>query len=332
MGERVPSGYVVGVDGGNSKTDVVIVSIRGRLLARVRGAGVRSPLEGPAAWAKALTSLVDEARTAARLRVDQQALCAVYYLANVDLPAERRVAQRELHASGQAAVTVVQNDTLAVLRAGASRPWGVAVVSGAGVNAVGVHPSGRTAGYLAFGYYTGDTGGGRDIGWKALALAVRAQDRRGEPTLLAETVPAFYGLRDPSAVAIALHDGVIEHHDLIRVAPVVFETAQAGDKVARGILDAFAEEVAVMAGALIRRLHLVRSDVEVVLGGGTLQTGDQAVLDRIRERIAGIAPAAQVSVLDVSPVFGAVVEGFDRVGVGTVARNAARRALATLPG
>jgi N-acetylglucosamine kinase-like BadF-type ATPase len=324
--------YIVGVDGGNSKTDVVLVSTTGKLLSRVRGAGVRSPLDNPAAWAKALTSLVDEARAAARIRLDQPASCAVYYLANVDLPEERRVAQRELHAGGQAAVTVVQNDTLAVLRAGASRPWGIAVVSGAGVNAVGVHPSGRTAGYLAFGYFTGDTGGGRDIGWKALALAVRAQDGRGASTMLTKTVPAFYGLRDPIAVAIAVHDGVIGHRDLIHVAPLVFETARAGDEVARGILDAFADEVAVMAGALIRRLHLVRSDVEVVLGGGTLQTGDQLVFDRICNRVAEFAPAAQVSVLEVSPVYGAVVEAFDRAGVGNAARKAARRALATLPG
>jgi N-acetylglucosamine kinase-like BadF-type ATPase len=324
--------YIIGADGGNSKTDVVLVSTTGRLLARVRGGGVRSPLDDPPAWAKALTSLVDEAKAAAQIPVDQQALCAVYYLANVDLAPERRVAQRELHASGQAAMTVVQNDTLAVLRAGASRPWGVAVVSGAGVNAVGVHPSGRTAGFLAFGYYTGDTGGGRDIGWKALALAVRFQDGRGQPTSLAKTLPAFYGLRTPMAVAIAVHDGDIAHRDLTRVAPLVFAAARDGDAVATGILAAFADEVAVMAGALIRRLHLVRSDVEVVLGGGTLQTGDAVVFERICERLAASAPSAQVSVLDVSPVFGAVVEAFDRVEVDAAARTAARRALATLPG
>ncbi|HVE29526.1 MAG TPA: ATPase, partial [Mycobacteriales bacterium] len=79
--------YVVGVDGGNSKTDVVVASTAGRLLARARGPGVRSPLGDPAGWRDGLTSLVAEARRAAG--VSGEAACAAYFLANVDLPVER---------------------------------------------------------------------------------------------------------------------------------------------------------------------------------------------------------------------------------------------------
>jgi N-acetylglucosamine kinase-like BadF-type ATPase len=324
--------HVVAVDGGNSKTDVVLVSTTGRLLARVRGPGVRSPHGDTRLWAKKLTTLVDAARAAARIPATAKALSAVYYLANVDFPSERRVAQRELHAGDQALDTFVHNDTLAVLRAGASRPWGVAVVAGAGINAVGVHPSGRRAGFLALGYYTGDSGGGRDIGIQALALAVRAQDGRGRPTSLTTSVPAFYGLRNPEAVAIAVHHGEISPRDFIQLAPLVFAAAADGDDVATGILSDFADEVAAMAGALIRRLRLVRTDVEVVLGGGTLQTGDEWISERVQETVAAVAPAAKVRVLDVAPVFGAVVEAFERAGVPERATLAARRSLSVLPG
>src|SRR6185312_17136361 len=119
----------------------------------------------------------EAARRAAGLRT--RAVSAAYFLANVDLAVERRIARRELGRAGLAETTVVGNDTLAVLRAGASRDWGVAVVSGAGINAVGVHPSGRTAGFLALGDYTGDTGGGVSLGVQGLAAAMRARDGRG---------------------------------------------------------------------------------------------------------------------------------------------------------
>jgi N-acetylglucosamine kinase-like BadF-type ATPase len=319
--------HIVAVDGGNSKTDVLIVTATGRVLAQVRGAGVRSPHGDPALWAKKLTTLVDEARIAARVPIGVKAACAVYYLANVDLPSERRVAQRELHGSGQALSTFVHNDTLAVLRAGASRPWGIAVVAGAGINAVGVHPSGRLAGFLALGYYTGDSGGGRDIGVRGLALAVRARDGRGRPTSLATSVPAFYGLRNPGAVAVAVHHGEISTRDFIHLAPLVFAASADGDEVATGILADFADEVATMAGALIRRLRLVRTDVEVVLGGGTLQTGVGWISDRVQQKVAEVAPEARVTVLDVPPVFGAVVEAFDRAGLPARGKLVARRSL-----
>jgi len=317
--------YVVGVDGGNSKTDVVVASTAGRLLARARGPGVRSPLGDPAGWRDGLTSLVAEARRAAG--VTATATCAVYFLANVDLQVERRIARRELGRAGQAEITVVGNDTLAVLRAGASRDWGVAVVSGAGINAVGVHPSGRTAGFLALGDYTGDSGGGIGLGIAALGAAVRARDGRGPATLLAASVPAAFGLRRPDEVAVAVHTGSISDAGLHALAPVLFATAAAGDAVATGLVDAFADEVAVMATALIRRLRLTRSDVEVVLGGGTLQTGNGVLHDRVAAGITAVAPRASVAVLDAPPVFGAVVEALTVAGAPAVAVHRVRSAL-----
>ena len=317
--------HVVAVDGGNSKTDVVIASTSGRVLARTRGPGVRSPLGDPAGWRDGLTALVVEARRAAG--VTAEAACAAYFLANVDLPVERRIARRELGRAGLARTTVVGNDTLAVLRAGASREWGIAVVSGAGINAVGVHPSGRTAGFLAFGDYTGDSGGGDDLGIAALGAAVRARDGRGPATLLATSVPAAFGLRRPEEVAVGVHTGSIPYEGLHVLAPVLFAAAADGDPVATGLVDAFADEVAVMATALIRRLRLARSDVEVVLGGGTLQTGNGVLHDRVAAGVTAVAPRATVAVLDAPPVFGAVVEAWTTVGASAAALRRVRRAL-----
>jgi len=320
--------HVVAVDGGNSKTDVVIASTSGRVLARRRGPGVLSPLPDPAGWRDGLTTLVEETRRAAGVRPGRPAACAVYFLANVDLPVERRIAQRELGGSGQAEITVVRNDTLAVLRAGASRDWGVAVVSGAGINAVGVHPSGRTAGFLALGDYTGDSGGGLDLGVAGLGAAVRARDGRGPATLLSASVPAHFGLRRPQDVAVAVHHGSIPYDELCLLAPVVFAAAAAGDEVADRIVGTFADEVAGMATALIRRLRLARTDVEVVLGGGTLQTGNGGLHARVTAGITAVAPRARVSVLDVPPVFGAVVEAWASVGAADSALRRIRRTLA----
>ncbi len=317
--------HVVAVDGGNSKTDVVVASTTGRVLARIRGPGVVSPLGDPAGWRDGLTALVAGAGRAAGVRA--RAACAAYFLANVDLPVERRIARRELARAGQAEVTIVRNDALAVLRAGASRDWGVAVVSGAGINAVGMHPSGRTAGFLALGDYTGDSGGGTGLGIAALGAAVRARDGRGPATVLTRSVPAAFGLRRPADVAVAVHTGAVRYDGLHVLAPVLFAAAADGDAVATGLVDAFADEVAVMATALIRRLRLTRSDVEVVLGGGTLQAGDGGLHDRVAAGITAVAPRARVAVLDAPPVFGAVVEALTTVGAPAAALRRVRRAL-----
>jgi N-acetylglucosamine kinase-like BadF-type ATPase len=307
------SDYVIGIDGGNSKTDVVIASMSGQLLARTRGPGVDSPAEDLPRWRHDLASVVNDARRQAQVGVDSRAVCAAYFLANVDLPSERRVAMRELNGT-HADLTVVHNDAVAVLRAGAQRPWGVAVVAGAGINAVGVHPNGRVARFLALGDYTGDLGGGNSLGVSGLAAAIRDRDGRGPATLLTTTIPALFGLRRAEDVAVAVHRKDIAYDDLHVLAPVIFAAAAQNDAVARQIIAAFGDEVATMANALIRRLHLRRTDVEVVLGGGLLQAGDEDLLAIASAGIIALAPDAQIRVLGVAPVYGAVVEAFTQVG------------------
>jgi N-acetylglucosamine kinase-like BadF-type ATPase len=307
-------GYVVAVDGGNSKTDVVIAGTDGTLLAWARGSGVESPLADPSRWRQGLLSLVADARRRAGLGEDARAACAAFFLANVDLPDERRHARRVLTEAGLADTTVVHNDAVAVLRAGATQPWGVAVVAGAGINAVGVHPSGRVARFLAFGDYTGDSGGGHHLGVQGLGAAIRARDARGPATSLAIAVPAYFGLRTAEEVAIAVHRHDIAYTDLHVLAPVVLAAAADGDEVARRVVDAFADEVATMVVALIRRLHLTRTDLEVVLGGSVLQSVDGDLVARIGQRVVAVAARARLSVLAVPPVFGALVEAFGQIG------------------
>jgi N-acetylglucosamine kinase-like BadF-type ATPase len=306
--------YVLAVDGGNSKTEVVVATTDGELLARTRGPGVRSPLRDPARWCGDLISLVDSARREASVAPDARAASAAYFLANVDLPAEHQVARRELAAATPAEVTVVHNDTLAVLRAGARHRWGIAVVAGAGMNAVGVDPDGRTEGFLALGDITGDFGGGQHVGVLGLGAAIRAADGRGPATALTAAVPAHFTMDSPEQVAVAVRHGEIRYETLHVLAPVVFAVARAGDPVARGILAQFAGEVVTMATTLMRRLRLADSDVEVILGGGAMRNGDPEFLTQVMAGISAVAPAAQVSVLDVVPAYGALVEAFDLAG------------------
>ena len=82
------------------------------------------------------------------------------YLAGADLPEEEAVLHDRLSAAGWARRITVGNDTLALLRCGAPERWGVAVVCGAGINAIGVAPDGRIARFPALGELTGDWGGG----------------------------------------------------------------------------------------------------------------------------------------------------------------------------
>jgi N-acetylglucosamine kinase-like BadF-type ATPase len=224
-------------------------------------------------------------------------------------------------------VTVVYNDTLAVLRAGGISPWGVAVVSGTGINAVGVAPDGHTECFLAFGDITGDVGGGQHLGIAGLGAAVRADDGRGPATALTTAIPVHFGLATAEEVAIAVHHGEIAYKDLRLLAPIVLATAGSGDAVARRIRDRFADEVATMATTLIRRLRVTDTDVQVVLGGGLVRAGDSDMLLRAVAGVTATAPQARVLMLDVVPAYGALVEAFMQSGADRTKLRNLRAAL-----
>jgi N-acetylglucosamine kinase-like BadF-type ATPase len=302
---------VLAVDGGNSKTDVALVTEDGRVLAAVRGPTSSHQAVGLGPGIERMAGFVAEAMSRARL--EGQPELAVYTLAGADTRADVRALIDALAARGFAKDQVVLNDAFGALRAGTDRSWGVVVICGQGVNAAGVAPDGRSVRLDALGDISGDWGGGTDVGWEGLAAAVRARDGRGPRTRLERDVPAHFGVRSPAAVTSAMYTGRISERRIGELSPVVFLAAGAGDGAARRIVDRLADEIVTMAGAMIRRLHLTRKDPDVVLAGGVFRTREPQFRERIRAGVSAIAPDARIVSLTAPPVAGAALLGLDRL-------------------
>jgi N-acetylglucosamine kinase-like BadF-type ATPase len=312
------------VDGGNSKTDVLVCDPTGRVLGHARGPGTNHQTAGGVDEAmRRLAHLVAAARGRAGLDDDEPLDLAAVYLAGADLPAELAMLTEAVAAADWARKSIVDNDTFAVLRAGTDEAAAVAVVCGAGINCVGRAADGRVVRFPALGTISGDWGGGETLGMQALWHAVRAEDGRGQPTALTGAVAAHFGFATVAEVSAAAHvdEGLAARFG--ELCPVLFRVAAAGDEVARTVIVRQGEEIATLAGAALRRLGL--TDVPVVLGGGVLRAGDPLLHEVIRYRLRLTAPAARPVVVTDPPVLGAALRGLDELG----APDAAYRMLRT---
>ncbi len=302
---------VLAIDAGNSKTDVAIVTADGEVLATARGAGFRPPAVGLDTAMNTLADTVTQALTTAGLTsVTHVSAC----LANADFPVEEDQLATALHARAWGTTVTVRNDTFAILRAGVTEPRGVAVVCGAGINCVGMHPDGRTARFPALGRVSGDWGGGWGLSEEAMWNASRAEDGRGPATALSRTLPAHFGLPSMYALIEALHLGQVAQSRRHELTPVLFATAADGDTIARMIVDRQAEEVVSMAVVALTRLDLVDEPTPVLLGGGVLAAEHPQLNTMIQNLLADQAPKAIPQVVTASPVLGAALLGLDRVG------------------
>jgi len=320
----VTTPLVLGVDGGNSKTEVWLVSADGSIIGTARGTTSSHQQIG---LERGMAQLEALAREAASQASGVLAGEGVFCLAGADFPSDVRALTRAIERLGIVERVTVLNDAFAGLRAGASRPWGIALVCGRGINGAGIGPDGRQVRFDGVGDISGDWGGGRSVAYAGLAAAVRGRDGRGPRTALEAQVPAFFGRRSPPALVKALYDQPRLQARIEELAPLVFDAAIAGDRVARSIVDRLADELIAMATALIRRLRLTRSDVEVVLTGGVFGATDAAFYERLDSGIRDVAPGARLVRLSVPPVAGAVLLALDRLGGDAAARSAAEARL-----
>ena len=316
---------VLAVDGGGSKTDVAIVSAKGDVLGVARGPTCSHELVGLGGVVGALRPTVDAALRQAGIAADNGPVADVgaFALSGADLPSDDRRLLRVLRTAEWAGSELVANDTFAVLRAGTDRGWGIGVVCGSGINCTGVGPDGRTVRFPAVGEFPGAADGGGWIGEMGLGAAVRGRDGRGQRTVLERTVPAHFGVRRPWSVLEGIRNGLIARDRVVlELPPLVFAAAAHGDAVARSIVDALADEVVTMVVASLRRLRLLRTEVDVTLGGGVFRAEDPAFVTRIRAGVCETAPNARVAVLDGPPVVGAALLGLDHAGArdGAAAR------------
>ena len=306
---------ILAVDGGNSKADVALVGADGAVLAAVRGPTISHQAVGMPEATRRLAALVRRVRTEAGLAQAGAPpwRTAVACLAGADYPEDVRRLRAAFApiVADDSGDTLILNDTFAVLRAGATRPWGIALICGQGINAAAVTVGGRRIRFAGVGDIAGDWGGAGGVGKAGLAAAVRGQDGRGPRTALEGTIPAAVGRRRPDAVTHAYYAGLLDEARVGELAPTVFATAIDGDPVARAIIDRLADELVGMAGALGRRASLVRRDPEVVLGGSVFRTHDAAFHDRLRAGIVAAIPGARVVRLGAPPVAGAALIGLD---------------------
>ncbi|RSM63781.1 ATPase [Actinoplanes sp. ATCC 53533] len=316
------------VDGGNSKTDVVLGTAHGEVLGFVRGPTSSPHNIGLTGTVEVLRDLIAAARADAGLAAATPIDLATVYLAGADLPIEVQRLHAAISAQSWTTRTIVDNDCFALLRAGTSMPDAIAVVCGAGNNCVGRAADGRTARFVALGPISGDWGGGHDLAEHTLRMAARGEDGRGDETGLSGAVADHFGYSTVQEVSIALHLGEL---DLIRVrelTPLLFNIAATGDAVAGQLIRRQVTEILAQHRVAATRLDLLHAPHALVLGGGVLRARHPVLHRQVVEGALTQAPQARISVLDTPPVVGAALLALDDLGTAGRAEAGLRAALA----
>jgi len=303
---------VLGLDGGGSKTRVIVADDTGAEIVSVEGPGSAVRPGRAEQSADVIAAVVKDALAAADMsHVVPKVLCAG--VAGVGRDPERQALWQALVGRELAEEVVVHADAMVALDDAFGDGPGVLLVAGTGSVAFGRSPAGTFARCGGWGPVIGDEGSGAWIGRRALSVVAAASDGREPETALVGAVLTAAQVNDVQelvAWAAAATPGA-----LATLAPAVMSTADAGDLRANAILSIAVEELVLHVRTLARRLFVdERAALPVALAGGLLSRGS-LLRKRVEHRLKSAVPGAQVRTEEVVPARGAVRGALRFLGV-----------------
>ena len=303
---------VVGVDGGGSKTLVMVADERGTEIVRVEGGPSAVRPEGSERSATVIAATVRDALAAAGMsHVLPKVLCVG--VAGVGRETERQALWQALVSTDLAEEVVVHADATIALDDAFGEGPGVLLIAGTGSIAYGRGPTGVTARCGGWGPVFGDEGSGSWLGRRALSVVAAAHDgREPETSLTGAVLTAAQVDQVEELIAWA---AAATPATLATLAPAVASAAESGDLRANAILSLAAEELALHVRTLARRLFGdERAAAPVALAGGLLARGT-LLRKRLEQRLKSAVPGAQIRAEEVVPVRGAVRGALRFLGV-----------------
>jgi len=297
--------YVIGVDGGGTKTIAALADLGGEVLALGKS-GSSSPRN-----------------VGIRKAIGNVALAIKHILRNkknieitstfIGLPAtaeefslEKKEIEREFFSQKEIAEVFegkvkIGSDQEVAFRSGTNKKDGVLLIAGTGCVAHGwrgkkeVHASGW--GWLA------DEGSAFWVGQRAFQAALKELDRRGPKTLITKIIFQNFKVKNIENLLIRIHSQ--NPTEVIpRFSIFCDEASKKKDKIAQEIMKEAGKELANSAKTVIKKLNFKKEIFPIVLVGGMF--GSKVVLETVKNEIKKFAPKAKFIQPKVDPVIGAI--------------------------
>lgn len=297
--------YIIGMDGGGTKTKCVVADFDLNLKFECTGGPSNFLMQGTEKVSETLLKLIDECRE--NLKAEYSDFAAVLIGTT---GAGRRTDAEKLendfvdHISKKGVklnLFRVESDARIALEGAFAGKPGSILIAGTGSIMFGKDREGNIQRVGGFGRFIGDEGSGFVIGKKGLIAASKEYDGRGLKTQITKMIADEFGISDTSALITEIYKN---NFDIASVAPLVIKAAEHEDELCLNILDEETEELILHIRAM--KKHLKEENMRLSLIGGTITT-DNFYAKIFKDKIKRHLPNVILQQPEYPPAMGAVL-------------------------
>ncbi len=282
--------WVLGFDGGGTKTDCVLMDESGAVAARSRSGASNPTSFGAEVSLAALSGAASDAlRTAGRSEKDVAYLVAG--ISGAGEPSMRSALQLGLQPGFPNATILITSDLVLSLGATGEIP-SVVVIAGTGSAVLGRTAPFELARAGGFGPVIGDPGSAYDIGRKAVAMCFQKHLNSEAFPLGAKILETFKWKFNEFFDRARAQPGAV----FPKIFPVVGGAAEGGDVAARTLLAGAAQDLQEQAREVIEKLKLRDANFFLAKTGGVFD-GSAFLNAQFDSLIREIAPKARIGPL-----------------------------------
>ncbi|MFZ2322679.1 MAG: BadF/BadG/BcrA/BcrD ATPase family protein [Ignavibacteriaceae bacterium] len=297
--------YLIGMDGGGTKTKCILTDINLNPVYETTSRPSNFLVIGTEKVSETILNLINECLSNQKISSDDVAAIVLGTTGGGrrnDAELLENQIIKDLTKEGFTINKIrIESDARIALEGAFSGKPGSILIAGTGSIMFGKDAEGQIHRVGGFGRFIGDEGSGYRIGRKGLNAVAREYDGRRKSTKITDLLAQEFSISSPEELITEVYRN---NFNIASVAPLVFNAAESGDKIAQRILENEADELLLHITAMKSKLKVENLKVSLI---GSLLTTANYFSYLFNEKVVRNFNDVQIKEAEHSPEFGAAL-------------------------
>lgn len=297
--------YIIGIDGGGTKTDCSVSDLDGNILFETKGAPSNFLIEGIEKVSGIILDLINRCKEKLKFDYSDIEIILIGTAGAGRISDAERLKGSFVDLSKNKGIDfknfIVESDARIALEGAFSGLPGAILITGTGSIMLGKDIDGNIYRIGGFGRYIGDEGSGFSIGRKGLNAVSKQFDGRGNFTLISEYLEDKFKINSAEKLITEVYKN---NFDIASIALLIITAAENNDEAAIKILEGEISEILKFIPVMRQQLNLTEFRLSLI---GSLINKENFYSKKLKEKIMNDFPDIKIQPPQNPPATGAIL-------------------------